>query len=412
MSLNENELLELIKQEADTRSRGLKKQGTTHTNQSDTLGELPFRIVGGASKDFYGATLCGKTLSTKGLQGITSYEPSELYITVKSGTPFTEVESVLAQQGQYLPFEAPNFNGLATVGGVIAAGLSGPARATSGGVRDYVLGLKVINGRGEHLSFGGQVIKNVAGYDVSRVFSGSFGTLGLITEVSLKVLPTALAEKTLVLQITQQGAIELLNAWGATALPLNASVWQNFDVQGNTNSDAKHLGGQLWVRLRGAIAAVKSGEEKVFNQCATLGLPVEAVESSLAKDFWTGHKNQTHHFYQVSSAERECLWRLSVPQKTHELKLKHIDPTAAQCIEWNGAQRWLWAASEDSDLIKSCASSAGGHATLWRASINRPEQDKAVGVFTAVSEVQRKIQKALQQEFDPYGMFDTGRLEI
>ena len=157
----------------------------------------PLRIRGGGTKDFYAQSLQGDVLDLRALAGVTSYEPSELVVTALAGTPLAELEALLAAQGQCLPFEPPHFSVGATVGGMVAAGLSGPARASSGAVRDFMLGVRFINGQGEHLTFGGQVMKNVAGYDVSRLMAGSMGTLGVITEVSLKVLPVAPAEATL-----------------------------------------------------------------------------------------------------------------------------------------------------------------------------------------------------------------------
>ena len=200
----------------------------------------PLRIRGGGSKDFYGrqahtgAPLAGTVLDTTALRGITSYEPSELVVTVRAGTPLAELEAALAERGQCLPFEPPHFawpssgataGSVATVGGMVASGLAGPARASVGGVRDYVLGVQMLNGRGEHLTFGGQVIKNVAGYDVSRLMVGAMGTLGVLTDISLKVLPIAPAEATLAFELNQADALEQLHRWGAQPLPLNASCW-------------------------------------------------------------------------------------------------------------------------------------------------------------------------------------------
>src|SRR4051812_25384636 len=213
----------------------------------------PLRIRGGGSKDFYGEAAEGELLETAALAGISSYEPTELVVTVRAGTPLAQVEAVLAERGQCLPFEPPHFGGGATVGGMVAAGLSGPARASVGALRDFVLGLSMINGRGELLTFGGQVMKNVAGYDVSRLMAGAMGTLGLIVEVSLKVLPRAPAQAALRFELTQAQALERLNAWGGKPLPLNASCW------------VEEAGaGTLYLRLRGAQAAVQAA-------CKTLG---------------------------------------------------------------------------------------------------------------------------------------------
>ena len=209
--------------------------------------QTPLRIRGGGTKDFHGRALRGDVLDTRQLSGITSYEPSELVITARAGTPLAELEAALAAKGQCLPFEPPHFSPGATVGGMVAAGLSGPARASVGAVRDYVLGVSLINGKAEPLTFGGQVMKNVAGYDVSRLMAGSWGTLGLLTEVSLKVLPVAPAEATLRFECNQADALRKLHAWGGQPLPLNASCWvQDGGV------------GTLYVRLRGAVAAVQA----------------------------------------------------------------------------------------------------------------------------------------------------------
>ena len=214
----------------------------------------PLRIRGGGSKDFYGQSLQGELLDTRGLTGIVNYEPSELVVTVRAGTPLAELEAALAEQGQYLPFEPPHFaqgGALATVGGTVAAGLNGPARASVGAARDYVLGAQLLNGKAELLTFGGQVMKNVAGYDVSRLLAGSMGTLGLIVEVSLKVLPRAVAEATLVFELDEARALQQLNAWGALPLPVNASCWHE---------------GALMVRLRGAQAAVAAAKKTMGGQ--------------------------------------------------------------------------------------------------------------------------------------------------
>ncbi len=208
----------------------------------------PLRIRGGGTKDFHGQRLHGQVLEISALSGIVSYEPSELVVTVRGGTPLAELEGALAEQGQCLPFEPPRFRAGGTVGGMVAAGLSGPARASVGAVRDYVLGLKLLNGRGELLTFGGQVMKNVAGYDVSRLMAGAWGTLGVITEVSLKVLPVAPMEATLRFECGQAEALRRLNDWGGQPLPLNASCWVE---------DAGV--GVLYLRLRGAAGGGGGG---------------------------------------------------------------------------------------------------------------------------------------------------------
>jgi glycolate oxidase FAD binding subunit len=356
------------------------------------------RLRGGGSKDFWGQSLTGEVLDTRAYQGIVSYEPSELVVTVRAGTPLAELEAALAEKGQCLAFEPPHFGPGATVGGMVASGLSGPARATAGAVRDFVLGARFINGLGEHLTFGGQVMKNVAGYDVSRLMAGSWGTLGLITEVSLKVLPVAPAEATLMIAGLAQGpALDLLHRWGGQPLPLNASAWVR-DPTAQPEAD------YLFVRLRGAVAAVQSATARMSADAVALGAQVQAMDNAEAAQDWCASGEQTLPFFDAPSPDA-CLWRLSVPQTAPLLDLPH-----AQYIEWQGAQRWLWAPASAAVTVRELAQKVDGHATLFRASAKHAEADKAVGVNTPLDAVQKRIQQQLQKQFDPKGVFATGRL--
>ena len=356
------------------------------------------RLRGGGSKDFWGQSLTGEALDTRAYRGIVSYEPSELVVTARCGTPLAELEAALAEKGQCLAFEPPHFGAGATVGGMVAAGLSGPARATAGAVRDYVLGARFINGLGEHLTFGGQVMKNVAGYDVSRLMAGSWGTLGLITEVSLKVLPVAPAEATLMIAGLAQGpALDLLHRWGGQPLPLNASAWVR-------DPTAQPVADYLFVRLRGAVAAVQSAVVKMSADAVALGAQVHAMDNAEASQDWRASTEQTLPFFDAPSADA-CLWRLSVPQTAPVLDLPY-----AQYIEWQGAQRWLWAPASAAVTLRAMVQKVGGHATLFRASAKDAEADKAVGVNTPLDAVQERIQQQMQKQFDPKGVFATGRL--
>jgi glycolate oxidase FAD binding subunit len=304
----------------------------------------------------------------------------------------------LAEKGQCLAFEPPHFGPGATVGGMVAAGLSGPARATAGAVRDYVLGARFINGLGEHLTFGGQVMKNVAGYDVSRLMAGSWGTLGLVTEVSLKVLPVAPAEATLMMAGLAQGpALDLLHRWGGQPLPLNASAWLR-------DPTAQPVADYLFVRLRGAVAAVQSALGKMSADAMALGAQVQAMDNAEAAQDWRANTEQTLPFFDAPSPDA-CLWRLSVPQTAPLLDLPY-----GQYIEWQGAQRWLWAPASAAVALRELAQSVGGHATLFRASATHAQVDKIAGVNTPLDAVQARIQEQLQKQFDPKGVFATGRL--
>ncbi|MGR4868383.1 glycolate oxidase subunit GlcE [Variovorax sp. LARHSF232] len=349
----------------------------------------PLRIRGGGSKDFYGGALTGEPLDLSGYAGVSSYEPSELVVTVRAGTPLAELEALLARQGQCLPFEPPHFgqsSAQATVGGMVAAGLAGPARASVGSVRDYVLGARMINGRGEWLTFGGQVMKNVAGYDVSRVLAGSLGVLGVIAELSLKVLPVAPAEATLAFECSQAEALKRLNQWGGQPLPLNASCWTQQDGQG-----------WLYLRLRGAAAAVEAA-------CRQLGGERSDPAQSAAR--WTALREQQLPFFAERSDE-QALWRLSLPQTAPALALHDAPPPL---IEWHGGQRWyLLPAGQAAHGVRAAAHAAGGHATLFARAAANDAQPRA-DAFEALSPALQKIHAALKREFDPQGIFNRGRL--
>jgi glycolate oxidase FAD binding subunit len=352
----------------------------------------PLRIRGGGSKDFYAQALHGEILDTTALSGVVSYEPSELVVTVLAGTPLAELEALLATQGQCLPFEPPHFgtSGSSTVGGMVASGLSGPARASVGAVRDYVLGLKLINGRGEHLTFGGQVMKNVAGYDVSRLMVGAMGTLGLITEVSLKVLPILPLEATLQFECTQAQALSWLNAWGGQPLPLNASCWVN--AQGDNGV------GTLYLRLRGARAAVDAA-------CNALG--GERKDNAEVAADWQACRDQQLPWFKERDVSHD-LWRLSVPQTTSAMDLPGI--SGQPLIEWHGGLRWVRADAAQAQLLREAAQSAGGHATLFVASHARKQG--ATAVFDALKPPLDRIHRELKREFDPAGIFNPQRMYV
>lgn len=371
------------------------------------------RIRGGGTKDFYGNALGDyAVLDTRSHSGITSYEPSELVVTVRAGTPLAELEAALLEKNQYLPFEPLHFASVGivggTVGGMVASGLSGAARAVVGSVRDHILGVQIINGAGEVLNFGGTVMKNVAGYDVSRLLAGSMGTLALIAEVSIKVLPIPVADATLMCHLGQAEALALMHRWRAQPLPINSTAWVRDDTAA-TPAD------YLFVRLRGAKAAVDSALGRIQQDVETAGGSAQQMDSAAAAKDWQTANNHQMPFFQSPPASLEdagnrmqdemCLWRLSLPATTPTLPIEH-----PQYIEWQGAQRWLWARASEQNALQAIASAAGGHAVLFRSSQALGDTDKAAGAFQSQDQVLTKINQSLRQQLDPHQVFNTGRI--
>ncbi len=333
----------------------------------------PLIIQGGGSKSFYGNADEGEVLSTRALTGVVDYQPKELVLTAQAGTPLVEIEALLAENRQMLAFEPPHFSGPATLGGCVAAGLSGPRRPYAGSVRDFVLGVRMVDGTGQPLRFGGQVIKNVAGYDVSRLMVGALGTLGLLTEVSLKVLPRPAAETTLQFEMNEAAAIEKMNQWAGQPLPLSATSWH---------------AGLLSVRLSGASSAVHAAHAKLGG---------EAMNDASA--FWQRLRDQSTPFFDKRpSTLNQSLWRLAVKSSTPPLQLGD-----ALWIEWGGAVRWL-ASDLPAAALREAARGCGGHATLFRG--NTP----ADGVFAPLAPALLTLHRNLKQRFDPKGILNHGRL--
>ncbi len=344
--------------------------------------DAPLCVRGGGSKDFYGQELCGERLETRAHTGILAYEPTELVITARCGTPLAEIEAVLAENGQCLAFEPPRFGADATIGGVVAAGLSGPRRVSAGAVRDFVLGVKILDGAARELSFGGQVMKNVAGYDVSRVMAGSLGTLGLLLEISLKVLPRPVAESTLRFATSEAEALDKLNRWAGQPLPIVASAWAD-DV--------------LTLRLAGARAAIAAAEQMLGGEKVgvTEGNPLFGTGETAS--FWDGLRDQRATFF----AGDTPLWRLSVPSVAPVIALP-----GETLIEWGGAQRWLRSTAPAGE-IRAAAEKVGGNATLFRAD---SVLKTSCGVFTPLPAPLLELQRRLKQTFDPHGIFNPSRM--
>jgi len=331
-------------------------------NQALILG-TPLRIQGGNSKAMLGCPVAGEVIDTRGHRGIVSYDPTELVLTARAGTPLQEVEAALHEAGQMLPCEPPHLGPEATLGGVVAAGLSGPRRPWAGAVRDHVLGTRVITGHGKLLRFGGEVMKNVAGYDVSRLMAGSFGCLGLLTELSLKVLPRPRQCLSLCLPMDRHQSLAALTAWGQQPLPISAAC---------------HDGEALYLRLEGGEGSVQSARQRLGG---------DVLDSC----FWTDLREQRLAFFDDPAP----LWRLSVPNATGELNLP-----GRQLIDWGGAQRWL-KSNAPVESIRAAVANVGGHATCYA-----PGEQSSAPLPAALL----RYHKALKQQLDPRGIFNPGRL--
>jgi glycolate oxidase FAD binding subunit len=353
------------------------QQPTESSNLTEALQETvreaqargaALRILGGNSKAFLGRPPQGETLEVGGHRGIVEYEPGELVLTARAGTPLAELEATLAAHGQMLAFEPPRFGSTATLGGTIACALSGPRRPFAGAARDFVLGIRLLNGRGVALAFGGRVMKNVAGYDVSRLMVGAMGTLGVLLEITLKVLPRPAAESTLAHESTPAAAIETMNRWAGRAVPLSGACYD---------------GDRLYLRISGGSTAVAAARAHIGG---------EVVEDG--PGFWERLREQQHGFF----AGEAPVWRVSVPPATPPLEL-----SGKWLLDWGGALRWLRTAA-DGAVVRAAAEGAGGHASLFRGG------DRAGEVFHPLSEPLRALHRQLKQAFDPDRILNPGRL--
>ncbi|SDZ61443.1 glycolate oxidase subunit GlcE [Pseudomonas sp. NFIX28] len=328
-------------------------------------GNTPLLIQGGNSKAFLGRMSAGEVLDTRAHRGIVRYEPTELVVTVRAGTPLRELLAALDAAGQMLACEPPAFGDGATVGGMVATGLSGPRRPWAGSVRDFVLGSRVITGAGKHLRFGGEVMKNVAGYDLSRLLVGSYGCLGVLTEVSLKVLPKPRQCLSLSLEMDSAKALARLADWGQQPLPISA---------------ASHDGQRLHLRLEGGEGSVAAARDRLGGE-------------PLAANYWANLNEQQLAFFD----EGLPLWRLSLPNDTGLLELP-----GQQLIDWAGAQRWLKSAAP-AERIRELASRVGGHATCYsHGLLDSP--------FQPLPAVLLRYHRQLKAQLDPQGIFNPGRL--
>ena len=338
--------------------------------------KTPLAIHGGNSKAFYGNPVDAKPLNVSAHSGVVSYEPSELCITVRAGTRLTDIENLLAEHHQILPFEPPHYFDMkqtadrSTIGGAIATGISGPRRAYSGSVRDAILGVQIINGDGEIVNFGGQVMKNVAGYDLSRLMVRSQGTLGVILNVSLRLLPKPAHDLTLSFDATQEQALASFQTLQTELLPITATCWYN---------------NQAYIRLSGTKDTLQTCKQKI-----------NGAELTDADDFWQGVRDHRHLFF---GRNDKPLWRFSLPPSSD--KFVRID--SDQFIEWGGAQRWVHS-NAPANIIHSIASSHQGFATLFRGGL--PETPR----FPILEPNLLQLHKSLKNKMDPNHIFNPNRL--
>lgn len=324
---------------------------------------IPLSIQGSNSKHFLGRSIDGQPLDVRYHRGIVNYDPKELVITARAGTPLTEIEEALGSAVQMLPCEPPHFGAGATWGGMVACGLAGPRRPWSGSVRDFVLGTRVITGRGKHLRFGGEVMKNVAGYDLSRLMAGSYGCLGVLTEVSMKVLPTPRATMSLRLDLNLHVAMGEIAKWQQQPLPISALCYYD---------------NALWIRLEGGEGSVKAARERLGGEQA-------------ANPFWQQLREHQLPFFTLP----ERLWRISLPIDAPALGFP-----GEQVIDWGGALRWL-KSDADEALIRLMAAEAGGYATRFSA---------GEGSFSPLAAPLLRYHKQLKMQLDPCGVFNPGRM--
>lgn len=340
------------------------QSGVLQKNVEQAIAETTrFRLQGGGSKAFYGDPIEAEPLNVANNNGIINYEPTELVITARCGTPLAEIEQALHANHQMLAFEPPHFAGNATLGGAIASGLAGPARPWGGAPRDSLLGIKLLDGQAQIMNFGGQVMKNVAGYDVSRLMAGAKGTLGILLEASIKILPAPSHHITQTLEISRKDALALMRELARKPAPLRGAC---------------HFDGQLYLRLSGNSASVSSWQAKIGG------------ETLSDNKFWQQLRDHQLAFFNNTAP----LWRLSLPAATPTLSIEKESLT-----DWAGAQRWLYSEASARE-IRDEAARHNGHAEIFR---NSPS---TVSAFHPLSPLHQKLQQRLKQQFDPHGLFN------
>lgn len=330
--------------------------------------KTPLSIIGSGSKAFLGNPVNATPLDVTSHTGVVNYEPTELVITARAGTPLAEIEQLLADNQQMLSPEMPDFNGKSTIGGCVAAGLGGPRRPWGGAPRDVLLGTRLLDGQGQIMSFGGQVMKNVAGYDVSRLQAGALGTLGVLLDVSLKVLPAHTASTTLVFELSREQALTKMRELARKPAPI---------------SGACHLDGQMYLRLEGNQANVDDWTTRLGGE-----------DKQLHQTFWQNLRNHKLDYFQ----SQRTLWRLSLPPATPQLPCEQH-----ALLDWAGGQRWVYS-SESAEHIREQVARHKGHAEVFRRG------DDCTAPWQSLAPPLQTLHVRLKQKFDPHNILNPGRL--
>jgi len=362
----------------------------------------PLAIEGqGSKRGLLRPVQAARSLSTRGLTGVTLYRPAELIISARAGTPLAEIEAVLAEKGQQLIAESPYLNGVfgtiapPSIGGVVAANLSGPRRITWGATRDHVMGLRFINGAGEAIRSGGRVLKNVTGLDLCKLLSGSYGTLGVITEVTLKVLPAPETSATLLIETP-----DLASAVAA----LSAGLGSPFGVSAAAALPMKdHV--IAAVRLEDFAASVAYRMEKLRGVLGSLGTQ-RVMEDAESRAFWRG----VREVEPLQVMPDEAIWRVSVrPSAGPQIAAAASAIGGRVMLDWGGGLVWIAASpsSANHTLILEAARTQGGAAMLFRA----PEFLRlAVPVLPEEAVPLAKIGARVKEALDPGGLFNPGHM--
>jgi glycolate oxidase FAD binding subunit len=360
-------------------------------------------VRGQGSKQALGKPMtCDQVLDLSGLSGIVDYAPEELVVTLRAGTPMREVEALLAQRNQMLAFEPPDLGpllgqeaGRGTLVGAVMGNLAGPRRISAGAARDHLLGFSGVNGRGEAFKSGGKVMKNVTGYDLSKLLAGSWGTLAVLDQVSVKVLPAPDQTRTLVLLgLSDEKAVKAMCA----------AMGSPHDVSG-----AAHVDGRTALRLEGVAPSVEARLKGLRDLLAEAGAAMEELGTLESRAFW----REVRDVAPLSGSGDAVVWKISCPPTEGPGivgRIKAQRPAAETLYDWSGGLVWLAlppSAGADHSIVRSTLGATGGHATLIRGT----ETVRAsVPVFQPQPAALAALAARVKESFDPKRLFNPGRM--